>query len=278
MTRSSAPWPILVLFVLILIGGLVAWLASREVSDNADALAYSPDAYVHGASLDEWSARHWQWTLSFPVDASPGQDASGERCTLGQEGPVYFVPRNLAPCTVPEGAIVMIPVAGGECSSVEAFPYWGGDEETLRACAADEAARYANITVTVDGETIPAVERYRTTTPLFSALLPEHNILGVEPGAAWVVADGYNVLLRPLPPGEHTIIVHTETADGLVLPDKLLQLTVVEPAWADPAVHEVFVTPRATPHATPMATPMASPMASPVATPVASPFATPDTE
>jgi hypothetical protein len=263
--RSTARVPVLLILGLLLIGAFVAWLVSRETDDVASAPAYPPNAYVHGASLDEWSARHWQWTLGFPVGISPGQDASSESCTLGQDGPVWFMPRNLAPCTVPEGAIVMIPVAGGSCSSVEAAPFWGEDEESLRACAAREAERYANISVTVDGEPIPGIERYRTSTPLFNAFLPERNVLGVDAGAAWFVADGYSVLLRPLPPGEHTIIVHTETADGIVLPDKLLELTVVDPSWASPAVHEVEVAPRATPAGTPGATPVASPMATPVA-------------
>jgi hypothetical protein len=259
--RSSARIPVLIILALLLIGAFIAWLASRETDDVASAPAYPPNAYVHGASLDEWSARHWQWTLGFPVGTSPGQDASGDSCTLGQSGPVWFMPRNLAPCTVPEGAVVMIPVAGGACSSAEAAPFWGDEEQSLRDCAAREAERYANISVTVDGETISGIERYRTATPLFSAMLPEHNVLGVDAGAAWVVADGHNVLLRPLPPGEHTVIVHTETADGIVLPDKLLRLTVVEPAWAPPASHDVHVFPRATPASTPEASPIATPVA-----------------
>jgi hypothetical protein len=260
--RSSARLPILILLGLLLIGGLIAWLASRETGDIASAPAYPPDAWVHGATLDEWSARHWQWTLGFPVGTNPGQDPSGASCTFGQNGPVYFMPRNLAPCTVPEGAVIMIPITGGACSSVEAEPSWGGDEESLRACAAREAERYANISVTVDGETISGIGRYRTATPLIAAILPERNILGVDSGSAWVVADGYNVLLRPLPPGEHTVIVHTETVDGIVLPDKLLRLTVVEPIWASPASHDVVSLPRATPAGTPDASPIATPVAS----------------
>ncbi len=232
----------------------------------------APGSYVSGASLDEWNTRHWQWTLSFPVGASPNQDGSGARCMQGQSGDVVFIPRNLPPCTVPEGSAVFIPVAGGECSSVEAVPFWGGDEQSLQACAAEEASRYANIAVTVDGQAIPGIERYRSATGTFSVALPEHNVLGAPAGVAWAAADGYAVLLRPLSPGEHTVIVHTETADGLVLPDKLLTLTVVEPSWSAPARHEV-ATPPATPSATPLsATPMTSPAP---ATPSASPIATP---
>lgn len=263
MRGSSSRMPLLIVLVLILVGVVVAVLASRDTDDAASSPAYPPSAFVEGASLDEWSARHWQWTLSLPVGVNPAQDASGDACMMAQDGPVVFIPRNLAPCTVPEGTIILLPVAGGECSSVEAAPFWGGDEEALRACAAAEASRYVNISVTVDGVPIPNIDAYRTATPLFSAMLPEHNVLAVEPGAGWVVADGHQVLLRPLPPGEHTIIVHAETAEGTVLPDKLLRLTVVEPEWRDPASHDVEVPAHATPVATSGATPIASPFATP---------------
>ncbi len=272
MTRNSPRMPLLIILVLLLVGVIIAVLASRQTSDVASSPAYAPGAYVSGASLDEWNARHWQWTLSFPVGASPNQDGSGALCMQGQSGDVVFIPRNLPPCTVPEGSVIMIPIAGGECSSVEAVPFWGGDEETLQACAAQEASRYANIAVTVDGEVVRGIERYRSATGTFSAVLPEHNVLGAPAGVAWVAADGYAFLLRPLSAGEHTVIVHTETADGIVLPDKLLTLTVVEPSWSGPARHEV-ATPLATPSATPLsATTVRSPS---TAIPAASPIATP---
>lgn len=254
MNRSAQRAPLIVILVLLLTGILVAWLASRDTAEqSSSALAFAPDAYVHGASLEEWNARHWQWTLGFPVSTNPGMDPTGASCTIGQHGPVFFISRNLAPCTVAEGAVVMIPIAGAECSSVEREPYTGDGEEALRACARSDVDRYTNIAVTVDGTPIPGITRYRTGTELFSVVLPEHNILGAAPGAAWSVADSYNVLLRPLPPGDHTIIVHTETVDGVVLPDKLLRLTVVEPAWDAP----VPETPIGTPVASPVATPQA---------------------
>ena len=255
MNRSAQRAPLIVILVLLLTGILVAWLASRDtVERGSSSPAYAPDAYVHGASLEEWTARHWQWTLGFPVSASPGMDATGASCAIGQHGPVFFVPRNLAPCSVPEGVTVMIPVAGAECSSVERPPFTGDDEDALRECASSDADRYTNLSVTVNGEPVPLVGRYRAGTELFSVVLPEHNVLGAAPGAGWVVADGYSVLLKPLPPGEHTIIVHTETIDGVVLPDKLLLLTVVEPARGGPAV-EMTSPPSATPGSSPIATP-----------------------
>lgn len=257
MNRPAQRAPLIVILVLLFTGILVAWLASRDTADRSAASpAFPPNAYVYGASLEEWSARHWQWTLGFPVSANPGLDATGASCAIGQHGPVFFMPRNLAPCTVPEGVVVLVPVAGAECSTVERAPYTGEDEDALRDCAATDVDRYTNISVTVNGAPIPGIERYRTSTERFSIVLPEHNILGAAPGAAWAVADGYNILLRPLPPGTHTIIVHRETIDGIVLPDKLLRLTVVEPGWHAPAVELPGATPE-TATSSPIATPQA---------------------
>jgi hypothetical protein len=57
--------------------------------------------------------------------------------------------------------------------------------------------------------------------------LPDNNILGVPASITRVVANGYQVMVAPLTPGEHQIRVHLELTDGTVLPDKLARLTVI---------------------------------------------------
>jgi hypothetical protein len=194
-----------------------------------DGLAYLADAEIHGASLGEWHGRYWQWVASFPVGENPAQDPTGERCGHGQTDPVFFVPRTMPPCTVPGGVAIFLPIAGTECSTAEEPPFHGEDEEELMACAAADAERYTNISVTVDGEALPDIDRYRATSPVFTLQLPKDNILVVPEGTGRAVADGYAVVLAPLAPGEHEVIVHVEVVDGYALPDKTLHLTVVEP-------------------------------------------------
>ena len=77
--------------------------------------------------------------------------------------------------------------------------------------------------------------------------LPEHNVLGVPAGVAYAVADGYQVMVAPLPVGEHEIVAHVELTDGTVLPDKVLRVAVVEPLGTDPGATPDLRTPRATP-------------------------------
>ncbi len=187
-------------------------------------VAYAPDAEIGGADQSEWMARRWQWLLELPIGANPGHDVSGASCAVGQEGPVFFVPGNLPPCTVPVGTSVLVPVAGSFCTTVDPDAATGPDD--LRDCAMTDADRYTARRVFVDGVEVPDVERHRYTTAPFDVALPERNILGGPEGTATVVASGWQVILPPLPPGEHEVIVHVELVDGTVLPDKRMILTI----------------------------------------------------
>ena len=267
MTAHPASPLLRLLAVLSMVVGAVAMGLTREATSKQGATptvdgvtVFQPDEPLYGAKLAEWSARHWQWTASFPVGANPGQDATGARCGYGQSGPVFFLPRNFPPCTVPAGVALFVPVAGGECSTVEP-PHAGRDEAELRACAAAEADRYTGIVVRVDGHAVPEIQTYRASTPLFALMLPERNVLGVPAGVAPAVADGYQVMVAPLPAGEHEITVHVELTDGTVLPDKTARITVVALPAVGPAASPGPGTPLASPLAAPVATPLAAPIA-----------------
>jgi hypothetical protein len=220
----------ILLVLLCLGGGLVASLVvSRPPSPSGGGLVFAAGDVVAGATLGEWSARQWQWTLSQPIGANPGQDPTGATCGAGQDGPVFFLPRNFPPCHIPAGTLIFVPIVGSECSTVEPPPFNGTNDADLRACAAADVDRYTNIIVRIDGEAVPDVESFRVASPRFALTLPEHNVLGVAPGTAEAVADGYQLLLAPLPPGAHEIMVHVELADGTVLPDKIAEVTVLPP-------------------------------------------------
>lgn len=237
----------LLLGSLCLLASVVGSSLAQEATPIARAPVLAPAESVFGASLAEWSARHWQWTVSLPVKVNPGLDVTGVTCGYGQSGPVFFIPRNFPPCTVPAGVTLFVPIAGTACSTVEPPPYAGRDEMELRACAAAEVDRYTGIVVRVDGQEVPDIEAYRASSPRFTMTLPEHNVLGVPAGMASAVADGYQVMVAPLTVGEHTIVAHVELTDGTVLPDEMLRLSVVAPVVSDPRATPDLGTPEATP-------------------------------
>lgn len=95
---------------------------------------------------------------------------------------------------------MFVTIVGTECSTAEPPPFTGETEAELRACASADVDRYTGISVRIDGELVPDIGAYRASSPIFSVTLPEHNVLGVLPGSANAVADGYQLLLAPLPP------------------------------------------------------------------------------
>jgi hypothetical protein len=183
----------------------------------AAGVVLPPEAEVDGVDLAAWSARSWQWSFSFPQDVNPVFDVTGELCGYGQSGPVFFLAGSEnsveRSCVIPDGVHVFVPLLGSECSIVEPPPFFGRDEAELRRCASDavdhaeSAFDMSAMALTVDGETIADLASYRVLTPLFRLWLPEENLLGSEQTIAESVADGYQVMLSPLAPGEHEVVI-----------------------------------------------------------------------
>jgi hypothetical protein len=165
-------------------------------------------------SAPELTARWWQWAFSFPTNVNPLTDSSGERCTFGQNGDVWFLGGSFSSsevkrkCTpVPIGHHILIPALNAECSSVE------GDGETgpvLRRCA-NNLIHGARGTVTVDGKSARVV---RVTSPLFLFSLPKtDDVLGRGPAVSKAVAAGLWALIPPLRAGKHEIQVEGSVGD-----------------------------------------------------------------
>ena len=64
------------------------------------------------ALLKNLTAQWWQWVLSIPVFENPLLDQTGEKCVVGQRGPVWFLAGNFGggettrSCSVPEGNLL----------------------------------------------------------------------------------------------------------------------------------------------------------------------------
>lgn len=191
--------------------------ATPAASPAAAGAVLSPDAVVAGATLGEWHARWFQWSISlFVPGVDPNTDATGERCALGQHGPVFFLaqaghvgPTNRT-CTVPSGAVLFVPIFNVECSSAEDPPYHGETEAQLRQCAAahidiglDQDLPTAGLAV--DGQAVTDLSGYRAPTPLFTWNMPPKNSPGAPAGVASSVGDGYAALIGPLSDGAHVV-------------------------------------------------------------------------
>ena len=226
------------LLVVLAAASLIGAFLAPSAASAQKAHVFPPIAHPFGASYGEWQARWFEWFIEIPAPVNPLFDETGELCGTNQSGPVWFLAPVAHPgtttraCTVPTGTGVFVLGLGNECSNVEPPPFFGATEAELRACAAAGFEAFfgdATQSITVDGVTVSGLEdRYRTQTPLFSYTLPPDNLYGLPPAtAAAAVSDGTAVMVKPLPPGEHRIVVHIESPvlGGTV--DVVYNLTVV---------------------------------------------------
>lgn len=201
-------------------------------------------------SFRKLSAQWWQWILSIPTIDSPLLDQSGEKCMVGQRGPIWFLaglpdPRSAAvsrTCSVPQGTTLFFPVANyaqvntpGDCGQNE--PLAVAEMRSNLAPLIDSI----NIrTVTVDGVAVGGITRVRSVP--FVTALPKDNLFvapctnqspaGQRPGIfSPSVGDGYYVKIDGLKAGKHLLqftaksnagtFDHTVTYDLTVVPVSL---------------------------------------------------------
>jgi hypothetical protein len=177
-----------------------------------------PDEPYGGATLGAWGARWLQWIYSFPEDIHPGFDTTGERCGYGQHGPVFFLPPALGEgpqfsydCVVPEGTAIHVIYRGIFCSSLDAPPFFGANEQELQACLDEQFVFLpAGIEVAVNGQPVTDPENYWARSPMFTLNVPEglpDGFLPRGPGVALAMADSIGFIIAPPPPGEYLISV-----------------------------------------------------------------------
>ena len=197
-----------------------------------------PTSRPYGKTYGEWSAAHWKWVYSLPVDAHPLFDTAA--CDAGQSGRVWFLGGTFTlleqepgvvignatrDCTVPPGTALFFPIIDAECATALGN---GTTEEVLRACATDivDHVPIADLTCEIDGVPGQNLEIYRKQSPFFTwGPLPENNIAqgsSVELPAGTTspsVSDGYFLMVAPLSAGTHTIhfagsVVFIQEQDG----------------------------------------------------------------
>lgn len=221
MPRLRSRSLLIALVSLTLLAGAGAPAIAQDATPAPGGVTIlGPDESFGGATLGEWEARQWQWTVSFPPKINPEIDVAGPGCGYGQSGPVFFLPGNFTPnptnmtCVVPEGVAILVTLGGSECSTVEPPPFFGRDEAELAACATAtndvNPIPIAAITVTINGQEVPNLESYRSVSPAFPLTFSEENVFGVPAGVALSVSDGYGFLIAPPAPGAYDLVISSD--------------------------------------------------------------------
>lgn len=201
----------------------LAGAANPTLAGSPKSKAQPEESRFQGLSFAEWSAAHWQWLYSLPVDEHPLFDTADG--STGQSGKVWFIGGTyssieVGPGTVlgeadrtlsiPSGTALFFPLINAEASTIEGN---GETEDELREAAAFFADFIDpnSVYLEIDGSDVDVSES-RVQSPLFEfGPLPENNILasfGYDAPAGAVspsVADGYYALVNPLSVGTHTL-------------------------------------------------------------------------
>lgn len=202
-------------------------LAGKGNQDNPGVIP--PQASAYGQTYGEWSANWWQWAFGLAPDVNPLLDETGELCHSGQQGPVWFLAGTFGgpaerDCDVPAGKALFFPIVNWsvwEPDDDEASrlivehigldPNVLTEAEILRITANWLADRSTPLSCLVDGVPIANLGNYRAESPDFEFIFDDElAVLFGLPGGLKTpaVADGYWIMLAPLPVGEHTIEFH----------------------------------------------------------------------
>ena len=214
-----------VFYCLLLIApGLVSMGLSACKKDKMDtgdinALAYPVTASPQGVSYAEWSMRWWNWIMSTPCASNPSYDPDGTFTAQNQSGPVFFLAGTsnttaARHVTIPSGTEIFFPIFNFindfPCPDTAFHPAAGETmEHFLKTGATQLVDRVGNLAVTLDGVNLTRPIDYRVGTNLFYftahpdlASCLDACITGAsQPG----VSDGYWVMLKSLPKGQHTL-------------------------------------------------------------------------
>ncbi|HKH85608.1 MAG TPA: hypothetical protein VKA40_03580 [Nitrososphaera sp.] len=180
-----------------------------QSGESSETNVFSIDSEPYGLTYGEWAARWWLWLLSIPSRDDPSDDKTGEKCAINQvDEHVWFLSghspgRHETFCKVPLGKAIFIPLLTGLCDYHHDTD--SKTESELRACAFS-GIRGASMQLSINGMEIRNVESYRVQSPLFDLTVPPDNFFGLEPiNSTRAAADGYYVMVEPLPTGQHAI-------------------------------------------------------------------------
>jgi hypothetical protein len=209
-------------------GGLKQGAIARG-SNPASSAVFLPSATPFGKTYGEWADEWWKWGLGAPSSDNPFLDPTGEKCSAGQSGPVWFLGSTFQAeaerrCVVPADKALFFPVG---FAVLTVLPVDAETVAGLRALAKAQADHITELQVAVDGVELQGLRNFRFRSPS-SFIFTTVDLLGVlglsrpgfEDGVPHeAVTDGYWVMLQRLPVGEHTIIARVKFVFPAQFPD-----------------------------------------------------------
>ncbi|HEY7477455.1 MAG TPA: hypothetical protein VIB62_04380 [Actinomycetota bacterium] len=196
------------LFAGVLCGALL--LPGVATAHPVDGPVFPPDSHPYGRSYSWWFSEYEKWFNEIPTPLNPLVDPDSP-LNCASRGPVVFGgPFGSGEgCTARSWQAFAFGGPGWECSTAEGL---GDTFAELRACAIDNFAidfgpPGFRVTVRVDGQLVRAPWRWVFVSQGRIIDFPDDNIWGAVPGPSKSVSKGYLLMLRPMTPGHHRIVM-----------------------------------------------------------------------
>jgi hypothetical protein len=224
------------LVVAIVLGLAVLAIPNAMARDGDGVKVIDRDSVVYGRTYGDWMAAWDQWSYSLPVTTHP-LFTDGD-CSVGQSGPVWFLGGAFVPpwtrvrhCSIPSGTALFFPVWDWEDSAVEeSTSEHPGDPTyqqiaTLRSNVFQLLNQYLNPLefLAIDNKQIrDLLQDFRIQSTVFGFTIPDNNLLSAVYGTTYpagtyfpAVDDGWDVMLAPLPPGDHVVVFGVAGGDTI---------------------------------------------------------------
>jgi len=193
---------------------------------GAESDDFSTEAKPYGKSLEEWAKEFWQWNVGLPPGEIPKDPKTNlDKCILGsdRQGVMIFLlePYDLtysSKCNISSKQPILVPLLIGECDPTVPEPRTKtGKIQDLWSCAKDADEGFIAWEVSLDNRVLfkkagnEEVNANLTdrilvrNSSLFNITMPDINRYEAAGGIYPAVVDGYYFILKPLPPGEHTL-------------------------------------------------------------------------
>jgi hypothetical protein len=209
---------------ITLVAAMLAIAGSPALAANSgDSRLVPASGHLAGFTGGQLLGEELRQLFELPATENPFFGVGDSCFAAGNNSKVLIVwTREMPPtCTVKPGTPIFLFTYVVDCSNKELEPFFGGETEAeQRQCALDELRKlgvFDSILVSIDGR--PPVniysDLYLAVTPQLTVDLPDPNVLFVPgPTEATLVAAAWVAMIRPLPPGTHTIRVQNVATDG----------------------------------------------------------------
>lgn len=208
---------ILIMAIKTLFGATSLLFASSisalvAISPANAATIVPPGSEVAGKSIGEWTTEWWNWALG---QSTPNAfNEIGENANVNQSGPVFFIAGNVGPTggeatrsfTVPSNKYLLFPLSNAIFPADAELEAMFSDD--IVALVADAVNQTDNLFFSIDGVSLSNPFEFRETSPeFFDIEVVEGNPFNISTEATRAFADGYYVMLAPLPSGDKSTVI-----------------------------------------------------------------------